>query len=143
MDEWQNRDMITLYGIPNCDTVKKARAWLDSQGLAYTFHNFKRQGVPLDRIPVWSQALGWERLINRQGMTWQKLTDKQKADAGKLAGAMALMQAESSVIKRPIVEWQDPITTTITLGFDTQTWSMQADELKDNERKASLAKAAG
>ena len=64
---------IVLYGIPNCDTVKKARAWLDGQGVAYQFHDFKKQGVPGEQLDGWISQLGWERLVNRQGTTWRKL----------------------------------------------------------------------
>jgi arsenate reductase (glutaredoxin) len=96
--------MLTLYGIPNCDTVKKARTWLTEQGLDYTFHDFKKQGVPADRLPQWTKALGWEALVNRQGTTWRKLDDAAKAAVVDAPSAQALMVAQPSVIKRPVLE---------------------------------------
>jgi arsenate reductase len=96
--------MLILYGIPNCDTVKKARTWLTEQGLDYAFHDFKKQGVPADRLPQWTQALGWEALVNRQGTTWRKLEDATKAAVVDAASAQALMLAQPSVIKRPVLE---------------------------------------
>jgi Spx/MgsR family transcriptional regulator len=96
--------MLTLYGIPNCDTVKKARTWLTEQGLDYTFHDFKKQGVPLERLPLWTKALGWEALVNRQGLTWRKLDDAAKAAVIDAASAQALMVAQPSVIRRPVLE---------------------------------------
>lgn len=106
---------ITLYGIPNCDTVKRARAFLAGRGAAVQFHDFKKAGVPADRLAAWMQAAGWERLLNRQGTTWRKLDDATKAGVSGAAGAAALMQAQPSVIKRPVVEWPDGA---VTVGFD-------------------------
>jgi Spx/MgsR family transcriptional regulator len=106
---------ITLYGIPNCDTVKRARAFLADRGAEVRFHDFKKAGVPADRLAAWMQAAGWERLLNRQGTTWRKLDDAVKAAAADAAGAAALMQAQPSVIKRPVVEWPDGA---VTVGFD-------------------------
>lgn len=111
---------LLLHGIPNCDTVKRARAWLAEHGVAHEFHDFKRQGVPADRLAAWVQALGWERLLNRQGTTWRKLdpvTQAAVADAGR---AMALMQAQPSVIRRPVVQWPDG---RVTVGFDAADWA--------------------
>jgi arsenate reductase (glutaredoxin) len=105
---------LTLYGIPNCDTVKKARAWLAGHGAAVTFHDFKKQGVPDAPLARWLEAVGWEKLVNRQGNTWRKLSDDDKAGVTDAASARALMQREPSVIKRPVVEWGD---ATVTVGF--------------------------
>ena len=69
---------ITVYGIPNCDTVKKARAWLTSNGVGYQFHDFKKQGVPEPRLDIWLKTVGWEKLVNRKGTTWRKLTTLSK-----------------------------------------------------------------
>ncbi|HYF19214.1 MAG TPA: ArsC family reductase [Ramlibacter sp.] len=113
---------VTLYGIPNCDTVKKARAWLDQQGVAYRFHDFKKAGVPSERLAQWSSAVGWEKLLNRQGTTWRKLDPAVQARAEDEAGARQLMQEQPSVIKRPVVEW--PGRTTV--GFDPQAWTALA-----------------
>jgi Spx/MgsR family transcriptional regulator len=111
---------ITLYGITNCDTVKKARAWLTAQGVDYTFHDFKKQGVPADRLQAWTAAVGWEKLVNRQGTTWRKLEPQAQAAVKDAASAQALMLAQPSVIKRPVVEWDGRRTT---VGFDTDAWT--------------------
>ncbi len=108
---------ITLYGIPNCDTVKKARAWLAGQGLAYRFHDFKKQGVPEDRLQAWLQAQDWEKLLNRQGTTWRKLAPEVQAGVTDAASAAALLREQSSAIKRPVVEWGEGPSATLTVGF--------------------------
>lgn len=106
---------VMVYGIPNCSTVKKARSWLDEQGVAYTFHDYKKQGVPADRLDVWTQALGWEPLVNRQGTTWRKLDEATKAAVVDAASARALMLAQASVIKRPVIERDGQV---LGVGFD-------------------------
>jgi len=111
---------ITLYGIPNCDTVKRARAWLDTQGAAFDFHDFKKAGVPLPGLEHWLAAAGWDALLNRKGTTWRKLDDAQRAAAADEAGARALMLAQPSVIKRPVVQWTDG---RISVGFDADDWA--------------------
>jgi len=123
---------IILYGIPNCDTVKKARAWLAEQGLDYGFHDFKKQGVPVERLGGWMAAVGWERLVNRQGTTWRKLDAATQAGVQDAATAAALMQANASVIKRPVVEWAGTADGPVTVGFDAATW---------NERLAERSKS--
>ena len=85
--------MITLYGIPNCSTVKKARQWLSDNGLDYHFHDFKKQGVDAASLEQWASAVGLAKLINRQGTTWRALPDEVKAGAEQLPAALALMQA--------------------------------------------------
>ena len=87
--------MVTLYGIPNCDTVKKARAWLTARGVMHTFHDFKKAGVPADRLPAWIKATGLDKLLNRQGTTWRKLEPATQAGAAYEAGALALMLANT------------------------------------------------
>jgi arsenate reductase (glutaredoxin) len=109
--------MTTLYGIPNCDTVKKARAWLTAQGRDYTFHDFRKAGVP-PQIDAWLKAVGWQKLLNRQGTTWRKLDAATQAGVVDEASARALMLAQPSVIKRPVVDWGDGIT----VGFDAADW---------------------
>jgi arsenate reductase len=94
---------ITIYGIKNCDTMKKARAWLDDHGVAYDFHDYKTAGIERSRLERWCSELGWEALLNRAGTTFRKLpdADKQVSDAGR---AMALMIAQPSLIKRPVLD---------------------------------------
>ena len=110
----------TLYGIPNCDTVKKARAWLDSHGVAYGFHDYKKAGVPEDRLRHWVERLGWETLLNRAGTTFRKLSEAEKADLDA-ARAVRLMLAHPSTIKRPVVEQGD----ILLVGFKPELWSAQ------------------
>ena len=114
--------MIILYGIPNCDTVKKARAWLAENGLAHEFHDFKKQGVPPAQLALWTQALGWDKLLNRKGTTWRKLNADAQAAVVDAASAEALMRGNPSVIKRPVVDWGREIT----VGFDAQVWALRA-----------------
>ena len=110
-----------LYGIPNCDTVKKARTWLAGQGVAYDFHDFRKQGVPEARLDHWMATAGWEQLLNRKGTTWRKLDAQAQAAAASPEGARALMLAQPSVIKRPVVEWPDG--GTVTVGFAPDDWA--------------------
>ena len=114
---------IILYGIPNCDTVKKARAWLQEQGLAYQFHDFKKQGVPTERLPAWMAAVGWDKLLNRQGTTWRRLDAAVQARVQDAASAAALMREQPSVIKRPVVEWTGTPSGRVTVGFKAEAWS--------------------
>lgn len=115
--------MIHVYGIPNCDTVKKARAWLQEQGVAYTFHDFKKQGVPASKLSVWANSVGWELLVNRKGTTWRKLDAAQQASFSTPAGATALVLINPSLIKRPVVEWDAGALPNITVGFDGAGWA--------------------
>lgn len=98
---------ITLYGIPNCDTVKKARAWLDGRGIAYAFHDFKKAGVSRELIDAWLRDVDWEMLLNRKGTTWRGLSDERKAAAVDAHGAAALMLEAPSLIKRPVLALDD------------------------------------
>lgn len=95
---------MTLYGIPNCTTVKKARAWLAAHAHEAAFHDFKKQGVDAAWLRAVATQTGWQALLNTRGTTWRKLTDAQKAAAGDEGGAIALMLAQPSVIKRPVLE---------------------------------------
>lgn len=108
---------LTLYGIPNCDTVKKARARLTERGVAVTFHDFKKQGVPETALDTWLAQVGWETLLNRSGTTWRKLDDATKAAVTDTASARALMLAQASVIKRPVVQWPDG---GVSVGFSPE-----------------------
>jgi arsenate reductase len=94
---------ITVYGIRNCDTMKKAFAWLDKHGVAYEFHDYKSRGVERARLEGWAKKLGWETVINRAGMTFRKLPDKDKAGLTE-AKAIKLMLTQPSMIKRPLLE---------------------------------------
>ncbi len=115
--------MIILFGIPNCDTVKKARAWLTAQGIDYQFHDFKKQGVPVERLDAWMAAVGWEKLLNRKGTSWRKLDPATQATAVDAESAAKLLILNASLIKRPVVEWADsPSVTDISVGFDAENW---------------------
>jgi Spx/MgsR family transcriptional regulator len=111
---------ITVFGIPNCDTVKKARLWLQNQGLAYHFHDLKNDGVPPQALTRWMQAVGWEVLLNRKGTTWRKLDAALQAEISDAASEAALMQTQASVIKRPVVQWPDG---SVTVGFTPQRFA--------------------
>jgi arsenate reductase len=120
--------MSTLvYGIPNCDTVKKARTWLSEQGVAFDFHDYKKQGVPADRLAAWVAAVGWEPLVNRQGTTWRKLDEATKSAVVDAASAQALMRANASVIKRPVIERDGQV---LSVGFDAKKLDALAAALK-------------
>jgi arsenate reductase (glutaredoxin) len=113
---------ITLYGIPNCDTVKRARAWLDTQGAAFDFHDFKKAGVPLPGLDRWLAAAGWEALLNRKGTTWRRLDEARRAAVHDTPSARALMLEQPSVIKRPVLQWPDGA---ISVGFDAADWAQR------------------
>jgi Spx/MgsR family transcriptional regulator len=115
--------MTTLYGIPNCDTVKRAREWLATHGVAHDFHDFKKAGVPSDRLVAWVAAAGWECVLNRKGTTWRKLDPALRASVVDAVFAQAVMRAQPSVIKRPVVEWDDG---RVTVGFDEADWAGRA-----------------
>lgn len=108
---------VVLYGIPNCDTVKKARVWLDNKGIAYAFHDYKKAGVDAVKLAAWCDAQGWETILNRAGITFKKLPDSDKADMMQ-AKAIALMLAQPSMIKRPVVEY----TGGILVGFKSELY---------------------
>ena len=97
---------MKMYGIRNCDTVKKARAWLDARGIAYDFHDYKTEGVDAERLRGWSRELGWERLLNRAGTTFRKLPDADKSDLDE-DKAIALMLSQPSMIRRPVLDLGD------------------------------------
>jgi len=110
----------TLYGIANCDSVKRARAWLAERGGVCSFHDYKKAGVPQDKLDAWIARLGWEPLVNRQGTTWRKLDDALRESTVDAASARRVMLDQPSVIKRPVVEWADG---RITVGFDAAEWA--------------------
>jgi len=94
--------MLTVYGIPNCDTMKKARKWLNDNNIEYEFHDYKKQGIDKKTLLAWEKKVGWEILLNRRGMMWRKLSDEQKADIDKTS-AIEIMQDMPSIIKRPVL----------------------------------------
>lgn len=110
--------MHTLYGIPQCGTVKKARAWLEAQSIAYQFHDFRKDGLDLGKLAQWEAALGWEALLNRRGTTWRKLDEGQREGMDK-DKALALMLAQPALIKRPVLEAGGKLL----LGFDAEAYA--------------------
>ncbi|MDX5439270.1 MAG: ArsC family reductase [Alteromonadaceae bacterium] len=113
---------MKLYGIKNCDTVKKARKWLDDNGIAYEFHDFKKDGLTSEKLSQWEQAIGWETLINKRGTTWRKLPDELR-DTINAQNAHQIMLENTSIIKRPVVERGDEVT----VGFNADQWSTWTD----------------
>jgi Spx/MgsR family transcriptional regulator len=110
---------VTLYGIPNCDTVKKARAWLAQRGADVDFHDYKKQGVPEADLRRWVKALGWEALLNRKGTTWRKLDPARQAQVSDADSAIALMLEQPSVIRRPVLVRGEVLLA----GFDEAAWA--------------------
>jgi Spx/MgsR family transcriptional regulator len=109
---------ITIYGIKNCDTMKKARAWLDRHGVAYNFHDYKTAGIDRERLTRWSGKVGWEVLLNRAGTTFRKLPDADK-DGVTEKKALALMLAQPSMIKRPVLE----VGGKVLIGFRPEIYA--------------------
>lgn len=110
--------MITLYGIPNCGSVKKARDWLESQDIPYDFHDFKKLGIDADTIADWMKHVAWDVLVNKKGTTWRGLPDATKESVTSAASATKLMIANPSVIKRPVL----CKGKTVLVGFDADTY---------------------
>ncbi|TCK31584.1 Spx/MgsR family transcriptional regulator [Ancylobacter aquaticus] len=111
---------VTIYGIKNCDTMKKARAWLDGRGVTYVFHDYKTAGIDVARLGQWAGKVGWEGLINRAGTTFRKLEEAEKADIDE-EKALALMQAHPSLIKRPVLD----VDGTLLVGFKPEAYEAQ------------------
>jgi arsenate reductase (glutaredoxin) len=109
---------ITIYGIKNCDTMKKARAWLDNHGVTYGFHDYKTAGIAKDRLKQWSDVVGWETLLNRAGTTFRKLPDADKEGLNERK-ALALMLAQPSMIKRPVLDLDEKLL----VGFKPETYA--------------------
>lgn len=109
---------ITIYGIKNCDTMKKARAWLDAHGVDFVFHDYKTQGIGEAKLAAWSKLVGWETLINRAGTTFKKLPEAEKAAIDERR-ASALMLAQPSMIKRPVLEFPDG---RLLVGFKAESY---------------------
>jgi len=109
---------VDIYGIPNCDTMRKARKWLAESGVEYTFHNYKKEGVELALLQSAAQMLGWEKLLNRRGTSWRRLDEEARADVD-CAKALQFMQANPSLIKRPLLLIDD---IPVALGFDAEKY---------------------
>lgn len=109
---------MKLYGIRNCDTVKKARKWLDEQRIPYEFHDFKKDGIDEARLKQWEKTIGWETLLNRRGTTWRKLSDDVR-DNINAQSAHSIMLENTSIIKRPVVEHKG----SIFVGFNANEWT--------------------
>jgi len=110
---------ITLFGIPNCDTVKKARTWLADNGHDFSFHDFKKQGLTRELVAGWLEQLDWETLVNRKGTTWRNLPDERKAQITDKASALELMLENPSVIKRPVLAGVGPVS----VGFSPDMYA--------------------
>ena len=111
---------ITIYGIKNCDTMKKARAWLDARGVAYDFHDYKTAGIAKEKLKGWTDKLGWETLLNRAGTTFKKLPDTDKEGLTEKK-ALTLMLAQPSMIKRPVLE----LGGKLVVGFKPEIYEME------------------
>jgi arsenate reductase len=109
---------MKLYGIKNCDTVKKARKWLDENGIEHEFHDFKKDGLDSELLSQWEQAVGWETLLNRRGTTWRKLPDEVR-DTISAQSAHDIMLENPSIIKRPVVDRDGEIS----VGFNADEWA--------------------
>jgi Spx/MgsR family transcriptional regulator len=118
-----SKTSITVYGIPNCDSVKKARVWLTEQGVDHVFHDFKKQGVPPVAVDLWLKQVSWEVLVNRKGTTWRKLDAALQASVVDKDTARTLMLAHASVIKRPVVVHGK----TVVVGVNPEAWARVVD----------------
>lgn len=111
---------IVVFGIPNCDTVRRARAWLAGRGVELRFHDLRKDGLPEAELQRWLDAAGWQRLLNRAGTSWRRLDESRRAAVADRESAAALMREQPAVIKRPVLQWPDG---TITVGFDADDWA--------------------
>jgi len=110
---------MDVYGIKNCNTVKKALQWLDENKISYTFHDFKKEGISLDKLKAWEQQIGWETLVNKKGTTWRKLSPLEQSTVVDAASANRVMQANTSIIKRPVIESPKGLI----VGFDESAYT--------------------
>jgi arsenate reductase len=116
--------MITLYGIKNCDTVRKACKWLDANGLEYHFHDFRKDGLTATKIKQWTKTVDWELLLNRRGLTWRQLSDDEKADLNK-SKAVRLMAEKPTLIKRPVLEMDIEKGDAVMVGFKEEIYKAE------------------
>ncbi len=112
--------MYTLYGIPNCDSVKKARTWLEEKEIVYTFHDYKKAGISVKKLKEWSDILGWEALLNKKGTTWRKLDASAQQKISNAKTAITWLAGNTSAIKRPLLEKNGEV---VALGFDANNYS--------------------
>lgn len=110
---------ITVYGIKNCDTVKKSLNWLTAHKLAFDFHDYKTQSITENKLKAWSAQVGWEVLLNRKGTTWRKLDEKTQASVTNEKAAITVMMANASIIKRPVIEKEGQV---VAVGFDEKLY---------------------
>jgi len=110
--------MLKLFGIPNCDTVKKSQKWLNNRGVDFEFHDYKKQGITKKQLTAWCKVVGWEPLLNKRSRTWKELNESDRADISQTK-AISLMQQNPTLIKRPVAQDGDAIT----VGFDEKTYS--------------------
>lgn len=110
---------MVVHGIPNCDSVRKARAWLAARGIEHRFHDFRKDGLAPAQLDRWIAAVGWDRVLNRKGTTWRRLDDAARAAVVDAASARAAMLAQPSLVKRPVIEWDDG---RLTVGLDPAHW---------------------
>jgi len=115
--------MTTLYGIANCDAIKKARKWLNENDIEYTFHDYKKQGVPEKELRNWVEKLGWEILLNKRSTTWRKLPDKAKKSIDKTS-AIQIMLDNPSIIKRPVLIYNTKINVGFKLNDYIETFNL-------------------
>lgn len=112
--------MYTVYGIPNCDTVKKALVWLEAHQIPFEFHNYKKQGITAAKLKNWSSQLGWELVLNKKSSTWRRLTPEVQASITNEKAAIKLLTENTSGIKRPLIEKGDQV---IAIGFDPDNYA--------------------
>ena len=113
---------IVVYGIPNCDTVKKARTWLTEKGYGHVFHDFKKQDLPEQALDHWLNVAGWEKVLNRKGSSWRKLAPVEQASIKSADTAKPFLLANPSLIKRPVIEWHQNKVVEMTIGFQPELW---------------------
>ena len=113
-------DMLKIYGIKNCDTMKNAMAWLDANAIAYEFIDYKKTGITQSQLPDWTQRAGWQQLLNTRGMMWKRLSDEERADVDEVK-ALALMADYPTLIKRPVLD----TGSQLLIGFDPERYSTE------------------
>ena len=113
--------MMKMYGIPNCNTIKKARIWLEKNKIPYTFHNYKTEGITPEKLKAWAAKQGWQILLNKKGTTWRKLAPTLPSANLSQAGALKLLRQNPSLIKRPVIEYGEALL----VGFDEQVYKEQ------------------